>query len=147
MGSFYLRFDKHSKNFIFSGTVFENISYGNKNVDRKKIEEIIDFSEAFSFIKEMPEGLETRVGERGSKLSGGQKQRIAILRALVKDSRVLLLDEATSALDSKNEELILKLINNFSKDKTGGIVIFTGPSRVGASTCPPNVASLGVTGT
>ncbi len=105
-------------NFIFSGTVFENISYGNKNVDRKKIEEIIDFSEALSFIKEMPEGLETKVGERGSKLSGGQKQRIAILRALVKDSRVLLLDEATSALDSKNEELILKLINNFSKDKT-----------------------------
>ncbi len=107
--------------FIFSGTIFENIIYGNKDIDKNRVQELIDSNEAFKFINKLPEKLDSFVGQKGIKLSGGERQRIAILRSIANNAPILLLDEATSALDNKNEELIIKLINDISKDK---IVIF-----------------------
>lgn len=108
--------------FIFSGTILENISYANQDISIDKIEQIIDENPSLKFIKNLPEGLNSFVGEKGIKLSGGERQRIAFARALVKDSPVLLLDEATSALDNENEQSINRAIGDLSKDKTVIIV-------------------------
>jgi ATP-binding cassette subfamily B protein len=104
--------------FIFSGTVYENIAYADKNLNVSDVKKIIDENEALHFIKRLPEGVNSFVGEKGVKLSGGERQRIAIARAIVKNSPILLLDEATSALDKDNELLIAEAIAKISKDKT-----------------------------
>jgi subfamily B ATP-binding cassette protein MsbA len=83
--------------------------------------QIVDAAEAahvMDFVRELPEGLDTSVGERGSLLSGGQRQRVAIGRALLKDAPVLILDEATSALDTQSERRIQDALNNLMKDRT-----------------------------
>ena len=108
--------------FIFSGTVLENISYANQDISLSKIEQIIEENSSLQFIKKLPEGLNSFVGEKGIKLSGGERQRIAFARALVKDSPILLLDEATSALDNENEQSINRAIIDLAKDKTVIIV-------------------------
>ena len=104
--------------FIFSGTVLENILYGSDKVSQKQVQKLIDENKALEFINKLPEKLNTFVGEKGIKLSGGERQRIAFARALIKDSPVILLDEATSALDNKNENEIIKAIENLAKAKT-----------------------------
>ncbi len=104
--------------FIFSGTIFENIAYVDKNITKLDVERIIEHNQALHFIKNLPQGLDSIVGERGVKLSGGERQRISIARAIIKDSPVLLLDEATSALDNKSEQTIINAINNLAADKT-----------------------------
>jgi ATP-binding cassette subfamily B protein len=104
--------------FIFSGTIFDNISYLSQSVSRSDALSIIEKNEALHFIKNMPDGIDTVVGEKGVKLSGGERQRIAIARAIIKDSAILLLDEATSALDNQNEHLVIKTIEDFTRDKT-----------------------------
>lgn len=104
--------------FIFSGSIFENISYVDKNINRVQVEKIIEENEALHFIKHTAQGLDTYVGEKGVKLSGGERQRIAMARAIVKDSPVLLLDEATSALDNKNERVMIDAINELAHGKT-----------------------------
>ena len=103
--------------FIFSGTILENIKFGNQKVTKKDVEELINSNKAFDFIKKMPNGINSHVGQKGVKLSGGEKQRIAILRAIVNNSPILLLDEATSALDKNNEKLVNNLINHLMADK------------------------------
>jgi ATP-binding cassette subfamily B protein len=108
--------------FIFSGTVFENIAYSNQSILASKIEQIVEENSSLHFIKNLPDGLNSFVGEKGIKLSGGERQRIAFARALVKDSPVLLLDEATSALDNENEQSINRAIIDLAKDKTVVIV-------------------------
>jgi ATP-binding cassette subfamily B protein len=108
--------------FIFSGTVFENIAYSNQSISANKIEQIVEENSSLHFIKNLPDGLNSFVGEKGIKLSGGERQRIAFARALVKDSPVLLLDEATSALDNENEQSINRAIIDLAKDKTVVIV-------------------------
>ncbi len=104
--------------FIFSGTIYQNIVYANQSISKEQVYEIIDKIDAFDFIKTMPQGLDTYVGQKGIKLSGGEAQRIAIARAIIKDAPILLLDEATSALDNKNEKAIIKTIEKIAANKT-----------------------------
>ncbi len=91
---------------LFHRSLAENIAYGNPDATRQQIINAAKKANAWEFIKKLPEGLETLVGERGIKLSGGQRQRIAIARAIIKKAKVIVLDEATSALDSESERLI-----------------------------------------
>lgn len=103
---------------LFHRTIRENIAYGNPNATDEEIEEVAKKAEAHDFIKDLPEGYNTLVGERGVKLSGGQKQRIAIARAMLKDAPILILDEATSALDSESEVAIQKALHVLMVGKT-----------------------------
>jgi subfamily B ATP-binding cassette protein MsbA len=104
---------------LFNDTVAGNIAYGAlAGASRQEIEKAARDAHAMEFIDELPEKLDTRVGERGSLLSGGQKQRVAIARALLKDAPILILDEATSALDSKSERAIQKALAEVMKHRT-----------------------------
>lgn len=104
--------------FIFSGTIYENIAYVNKDVTEEQVQKIIDENEALHFINNLKDKMHSLVGEKGIKLSGGERQRIAIARAIIKDSPILLLDEATSALDNNNERIISDAIAKISKNKS-----------------------------
>jgi ATP-binding cassette subfamily B protein len=104
--------------FIFSGTIFENIAYGDSELTGADVEKIVEDNQSLHFIKYMPDGLQTSVGEKGIKLSGGEKQRISIARAIVKNSPILLLDEATSALDNENESLVTEALKKLTKNRT-----------------------------
>src|SRR5207237_4941297 len=88
---------------LFNDTVRANIAYGQPRVDEKRLVAAAEAARADGFIRQLPRGYDTEVGERGVTLSGGQRQRIAIARALLKDAPILLLDEATSALDTESE--------------------------------------------
>lgn len=101
---------------IFSGTIWDNISYGNDNITKKDVKKFLK-NELFNFIDKLPEDLDYFVGEKGVMLSGGERQRIAILRALLKKSPILLIDEFTSALDKKNDKLTHNLLKEIAKDK------------------------------
>ncbi len=104
--------------FLFNGTIYENIAYGNEKATREQVLEAARISRSDDFVRNMPDGYETIIGERGIRLSGGQKQRIAIARAILKDSPVLILDEATSAVDNETEALIQQAIDELSKSRT-----------------------------
>ena len=104
--------------FLFNGTIFENIAYGNAAATDEQVLEAARIARADDFVKLMPDGYDTLIGERGVRLSGGQKQRIAIARAILKDSPVLILDEATSAVDNETEALIQQAIDELSKSRT-----------------------------
>ena len=105
-------------NFLFDGTIRENIMLGRQNASDADLQQAIEASCVADFIKNMPNGLETQIGERGVLLSGGQKQRIAIARAFLKNAPIVILDEATSALDNKSEAVVQKAIENLMKDRT-----------------------------
>lgn len=107
---------------LFSGTVRENIAYANVKVAEKQIIEAAKAANAYDFIKKLPDGLDTEIGERGVKLSGGQKQRIAIARAILKNPRILILDEATSSLDSKAEHEVQIALERLMRDRTTMII-------------------------
>ncbi|MFC4024217.1 ABC transporter ATP-binding protein [Oceanobacillus longus] len=104
--------------FLFTGTLRENIAYGKLNATNEAIELAARQAHMEEFIKELPEGYDTQVGERGLKLSGGQKQRIAIARMFLKNPPILILDEATSALDTETEMIIQEALNELAKDRT-----------------------------
>ncbi|MCR8997990.1 ATP-binding cassette domain-containing protein, partial [Brevibacillus laterosporus] len=104
------------------GTIEENIRYGKLDATHEEIVEATRAAYAHDFIMDLPDGYETRVGERGALLSGGQRQRIAIARAIVKNAPVLLLDEATSALDSGSEYWVQRALAELMKDRTTLIV-------------------------
>jgi ATP-binding cassette subfamily B protein len=91
---------------IFSGTVLENIRYGRPEATPAEVEAAADAAYALGFIRELPQGFDTDLGDRGVRLSGGQRQRIAIARAILKNPPLLLLDEATSALDAQSEQMV-----------------------------------------
>ena len=104
---------------LFNDSVKNNIAYGelsNKNED--DIRKACEFAYASDFIANLPDGLNTKIGEKGSRLSGGQRQRIAIARAILKDAPIIIFDEATAALDSESEKFIQLAIENISKKKT-----------------------------
>ena len=105
-------------NFLFSGTIRENIILGNPSATEEDIRIAVKMACLDEFISSLEFGLETEIGERGIRLSGGQKQRIAIARAFIKNAPVIILDEATSALDNKAEVIVQKAIDNLMKDKT-----------------------------
>jgi ATP-binding cassette subfamily B protein len=108
--------------FLFDGTIAENIEYGRFGADNEEIREAARAAEAHEFITQLPDGYETRVGERGVKLSGGQRQRIAIARVVLQDPAVLVLDEATSAVDTKTEYLIQRSLDALSEDRTAFVI-------------------------
>ena len=105
-------------NFLFSGTIRSNILLGNENASEKDIEYAVSCACLTDFIKKLPNGLDTEIGERGVLLSGGQKQRIAIARAFIKNAPIVILDEATSALDNKSEAIVQQAIDNLMADRT-----------------------------
>lgn len=106
---------------LFSGTIRENITYGIE-VSDEKLNEIIDAAFLRKLINDLPNGIDTIVGEHGDLLSGGQKQRISIARALIRNPKVIILDEATSALDNKSELHVQEAMKNLMKDRTTFIV-------------------------
>lgn len=105
-------------NFLFSGTIRENIMLGKENASQEELNKAVTMAYLDEFISSLPEGLDTVIGERGILLSGGQKQRVAIARAFLKDAPIIILDEATSALDNKAEAIVQKAIDNLMQDKT-----------------------------
>ncbi|QBG48520.1 ABC transporter ATP-binding protein [Verrucomicrobia bacterium S94] len=107
---------------LFSGSIRENITYGLNHVSESKLGEVLAAANLTAFIEELPEGLETRIGEDGARLSGGQRQRIAIARALIRNPRILILDEATSALDVVSEKLVQEAIDRAVQNRTTFIV-------------------------
>lgn len=104
--------------FLFSGSVADNIAYGRPGAARKEIEHAAELAGADSFIKELKNGYDTYIGERGVKLSGGQKQRLSIARVFLKNPRILILDEATSALDNESELLVGESLEQLAAGRT-----------------------------
>ncbi len=107
---------------LFHRSIAENIAYANPKAKKADIQRVAKLAYVDEFVKHLPEGYETLVGERGVKLSGGQRQRVAIARALLKDSPILVLDEATSALDSKSEQYIQDALWQLIKDRTALVI-------------------------
>ena len=107
---------------LFHRSVKENIAYGRPDATDEEIKKAAKLAHADDFIKDLPDGYDTLVGERGVKLSGGQRQRIAIARAILKDAPILVLDEATSALDSESEAAIQKALKNLMQNRTSIVV-------------------------
>ncbi len=130
--------------FLFGGTLRENIIYGRLGATDDEIMEACRRAQLSGMLENLPEGLDTIVGERGIMLSGGQKQRVAIARAFLKDPPILLLDEATSALDSTTEREIQSALEELSKGRTT-LVVATDSARsampIASSSCSRAVSS------
>lgn len=107
---------------LFGGSIRENIAYGKPDASEEEIIKAAEQANAWLFIKEFPEGLDTLVGERGVKLSGGQRQRIAIARAILKNPKLLILDEATSSLDAESENLVQQALDELMVGRTTIII-------------------------
>jgi ABC-type transport system involved in Fe-S cluster assembly fused permease/ATPase subunit len=103
---------------LFNDTIYYNIAYGRPGAPREDIEAAARMAQIHEFVKSLPDGYETRVGERGLKLSGGEKQRVAIARAVLKRPQIMLFDEATSALDTRTEQEIQKSLHAVSANRT-----------------------------
>jgi len=103
---------------LFDDTIKNNIAYAKPKASGKEISNACEFAASDEFIKKLPNGYDTMIGENGVRLSGGQKQRISIARAILKESPIILLDEATSSLDAESEEIVQNAINNLTRNKT-----------------------------
>lgn len=117
---------------LFDDTVLNNIAYGRPGASRRRIEQAARAANAHDFIRQLPNGYATPVGERGSRLSAGQRQRIAIARALLKDPPILILDEATSALDAESEGLVQEALDRLVQGRTTLIIAHRLSTVVGA---------------
>lgn len=107
---------------LFSGTIRENITYGMETYSEEDLQKAIKDADVDEFLSELPDGIDTMIGENGGKLSGGQKQRITIARALIRNPRILILDEATSALDNLSEKHVQNAISKSVRGRTTFIV-------------------------
>ena len=107
---------------LFATSARENIRYGRPNATAEEIEAAAHTAEADGFIRQLPEGYDTFLGERGTRLSGGQRQRIAIARAILRNPPILLLDEATSSLDAESERLVQEALEHLMQDRTTLII-------------------------
>jgi ATP-binding cassette subfamily B protein len=110
------------ENTLFSGTIAQNIAFGQAQFDLKDVQEAAKIANAHQFISQFSQGYHTWVGERGVNLSGGQRQRIAIARAVLLNPSILILDEATSALDSESEALVQEALERIMKERTVFII-------------------------
>jgi ABC-type multidrug transport system fused ATPase/permease subunit len=107
---------------LFSGTVEDNIRVGKPGAGESEILRAAELANAVDFIRHLPNGFQTEIGERGVKLSGGQKQRIAIARAFLKNARILILDESTSSLDLPSERLVHEALTRLARGRTTIII-------------------------
>lgn len=105
-------------NFLFTGTIRQNILMGNPNATEEDLQEACKNACLDEFLQKLPRGVDTPIGEKGILLSGGQKQRVAIARAFIKNAPLVILDEATSALDNKSEKIVQEALDNLMKNKT-----------------------------
>jgi ABC-type multidrug transport system fused ATPase/permease subunit len=107
---------------LFEGTIFDNIAYGREDATKEDVLRAAEAALVGDFVRGLPEGLETNVGERGATLSGGERQRISIARALVRDAPILILDEPTSALDPESERLLMEAVRNLVAGRTTFVI-------------------------
>ncbi|SEB72661.1 ATP-binding cassette, subfamily B [Streptomyces sp. 2131.1] len=110
------------ESILFEGSIRDNVTYGLGRTDEATLLSALEDANAMEFVRRLPQGLDTVVGERGARLSGGQKQRLAIARALIRDPRVLVLDEATSALDNRSEALVQEALSRLVHGRTVFVV-------------------------
>jgi ATP-binding cassette subfamily B protein len=108
--------------FLFDGTVAANVRYGRFDADREAVVAACEAAEADEFVRNLPEGYDTRIGERGVKLSGGQRQRLSIARTVLRDPAILILDEATSDVDTETELLIQRSLDRLAADRTTFVI-------------------------
>lgn len=109
-------------NFLYSGTIKKNIMMGNPEATTEELMDAIKSAHLQDLISELPDGLETELGERGMTLSGGQRQRVAIARAMLRNAPIVILDEATSALDNESEAIVQKAMDNLMQNRTVFII-------------------------
>ncbi len=109
-------------NFLFTGSIKSNILMGNYGATEEELQKAIEFAHLQDFVKDLPNGIDTELGERGLSLSGGQRQRIAIARAIIRNAPIVILDEATSALDNESEAIVQRAMDNLMQNKTVFII-------------------------
>lgn len=107
---------------LFNDTVANNLKIGKENATEEEIMEALEIANAWEFVKELPNGINTNIGDSGGKLSGGQKQRLSIARAVLKNPPIMILDEATSALDTESERLVQDALENMMKNRTSIVI-------------------------
>lgn len=107
---------------LFNDTIKKNVALGKDMATEEEIIDALKIANAWEFVKELPQGLETNIGDSGNKLSGGQKQRLSIARAVLKNPPIMILDEATSALDTESERLVQKALENMMKNRTSIVI-------------------------
>ena len=107
---------------MFNGTIKDNIRFGNLKATDDEVITALKIANAYEFVKDLPEGIETNIGDSGNKLSGGQKQRLSIARAVLKNPPIMILDEATSALDTESEKLVQDALENMMENRTSIVI-------------------------
>ena len=107
---------------LFNDTIRNNVSLGKPDATDDEIMEALKIANAYEFVKDLPEGIETNIGDSGNKLSGGQKQRLSIARAVLKNPPIMVLDEATSALDTESERLVQQALENMMQNRTSVVI-------------------------
>ena len=107
---------------LFNDTIKNNLLLGKPDATEQEVLKALEVANAWEFVKDLPQGIETNIGDSGNKLSGGQKQRLSIARAVLKNPPIMVLDEATSALDTESERLVQDALENMMKNRTSIVI-------------------------